>query len=641
MEILTYANTARKTIEPYLRLAKKKGLWKLAGAAAAGFLLSAASLGASAMPIALGLLCAAPAGAYALAAALGGCAGYWLFWRELQGLFWMAGGLLAVTVAGDRTVVRQQRLLMPAVAAMTVSACGVLFLLRFGDDTAVNIYLLRVAVSLASTGIFRRWREEPTGAAGWLVCGLGTLALAQVVPVRWLALGYLAAGFLGMRCSFPAVAMAGLGLDLARVTAVPMTGVLCLSFCLRLIPWRRKALSGIAPAAVYLTLSGVWGRFDPLPLPGLLLGGIAGALSPGVLNGAALRRRGPVGLAQVRLEKAALTLEKMEQSLLLTTQPEPDRKALLRQTADRACDTCPERKSCKARHLIPGLRETILEQPGLQTTDLPPGCKKTARLLTELRRGQEQLRRIKGDRSRLNSYRAALMDQYRFLAEYLRGLSDALAAETRQPRLRFRADIGVCARSLEGSSGDSCAEFDGVGSLKYLLLCDGMGTGEGAAGDARETVSLLRQFLEAGFPAPAALRSFNSLCALNGTGGCATVDLLEVDLRSGRGTLYKWGAGVSYLSVAGQLRKIGTATPPPGLSQQTRESVERLSLGGEEVLIMLSDGAGAEGLVRQGWSASELSAGEIASAVLEQGVQRGDDATVAVVRLVPLGVTTQ
>ena len=112
------------------------------------------------------------------------------------------------------------------------------------------------------------------------------------------------------------------------------------------------------------------------------------------------------------------------------------------------------------------------------------------------------------------------------------------------------------------------------------------------------------------------------------------MDLVRLQLDTGRGTLYKWGAASSYLLKNGQLRKIGTAGPPPGLSQQARETVDRLSLGGGEVLILLSDGAGEDMLLRTAWTAPEPSPGGLAAALVAHGAQEGDDATVAVVRLV-------
>ena len=129
MEIGIYAHTAQARLSGFFRSAFGKRCLRLAAGALAGFALSAGALAGTATPLALGLLCAAPPGALAVAIAVGGCAGYWLFWRELQGFAWMAAGLLAVAITGDRPITRQQKLLLPAVSAMLVSGCGVAFLL--------------------------------------------------------------------------------------------------------------------------------------------------------------------------------------------------------------------------------------------------------------------------------------------------------------------------------------------------------------------------------------------------------------------------------------------------------------------------------------------------------------------------------
>ena len=89
--------------------------------------------------------------------------------------------------------------------------------------------------------------------------------------------------------------------------------------------------------------------------------------------------------------------------------------------------------------------------------------------------------------------------------------------------------------------------FAGIGCRYYVLLCDGMGTGLGAAEEGQSAASLLRQMLSAGFPPEHALRSVNSLLALRGRAAAVTIDLAELRLDSGRVTVYKWGAAPSLL----------------------------------------------------------------------------------------------
>ena len=605
---------------------------RLVGWFAAGAALSAGSLQGCFQPLALGLLCAGRGGAGAAAAALGGAAGYLWFWGAAawQAVLWLAAGLGVSLLLGDRGISTRQKLLLPACAAVIVAGGGVLFLFRYGDDTPVSLYLMRVGLALGSTLVFRAWVEGRGSWADWLAQGLMVLGLSRVL-VLGLNLGYAAAGYLGSQGALASAVLAGVGLDLGLPGRVEMTPVLCLGFCLRLIPGKPRWMDAFAPALAYGLVMALQGRIDLRPLPGLALGGMIRVVLPGLGKLEPRRRRGEAAVAQLRLEQMALALRHMEQSLLLTAPVRPDREAVLDRARCAACDTCPERRGCRGR--LEPMSVELLEQPGLSDEDLPRGCKKGSRLLYELRRGQEQLRRMKGDRRRLESYQCAARDQYAFLADFLQNLSEELGRKRDWHPPKYEPEVAMSTRSHREENGDTCIWFAGTGNDYYILLCDGMGTGTGAARESREAAGLLRQLLQSGFPAEYALRCLNALAVLRELGGCTTVDLVRIQLDTGRGTIYKWGAAASYLLKNGQLRKIGTAGPPPGLSQQARETVDRLSLGGGEVLILLSDGAGEDILLRSAWTAPEPSPGEMAAAIVEHGAREGDDATVAVVRL--------
>ena len=609
------------------RQALTLGLWF-----SGSFCMAAASLERSFQPLALGLVCACRGGWQAVAAAAGGGLGYLWFWGAggWQGVFWMGAGLAVSLLLGDHSIARRQSLMLPACATVIAAAGGVLFLYRYGDEPPLEVYLMRVALALGVTWIFRAWLERRGTWADWLAQALAVLSLAQIA-VLGVNLGHVAAGYFSAQGALAGAVLTGLGLDLANVSRVGMTGVMCLGFCLRLIPGRPRWMDAVAPALAYIPVMALGGQFDLAPVPGLLLGAAARVVMPGLGRPEPRRRRGEAAVAQLRLEQMAMALRQMEQTLLLTAPVQPDRRAVLDRAQRSACDLCPERRGCKGR--LEELKENLLEQPGLGEEDLPRGCKKTNRLLWELRRGQEQLRRMKGDRRRLESYQCAAREQYAFLADFLQSLSADLDSRKDHRPPRFTPDVALSTHSHKSENGDQCLWFPGTGNDYYILLCDGMGTGAGAARESREAAQLLKQMLTAGLPAEYALRSFNCLTVLRELGGCTTVDLVRLQLDTGRGTLYKWGAASSYLLKNGQLRKIGTAGPPPGLSQQARETVDRLSLERGEVLILLSDGAGEDTLLRAQWAAPDPSPGELAAAIVAHGAKDGDDATVAVVRL--------
>ena len=114
-----------------------------------------------------------------------------------------------------------------------------------------------------------------------------------------------------------------------------------------------------------------------------------------------------------------------------------------------------------------------------------------------------------------------------------------------------------------------------------------------------------------------------------------TIDLLEVELDSGKGVLYKWGAAPSYLVTHSGAEKIGVATPPPGLSvTDLEESAYRLTLRRDQLLVLVSDGVVEEEALRCCGDGLNQTPGELAARLLSFSRLGGqDDATVVMVRL--------
>ena len=592
-----------------------------------GFCLSAGALMNHAMPLALGLT-AALTGWRAVAAGIGSLLGYRLFWGNAgwQGAVWIAGGLAAALALGKREIVREQPILLSALSALIVSAAGVGFQLVQREDAALPVYLLRVALGAAGTALFSRVIRRGDVLMDWLAEGVAVLALSQIAPVPWVNLGTVAAGVLAVGSAFPAAALAGLGLDLAGITPVPMTAVLCGAYLTRLIPAGNRWLRPLAPPGICIVVMGLCGVWDAALVPGLLLGGFLGLCSRQKLQ--LHHRRGETGLAQVRLELSARILGQTRQLISESISPPVDAGAVLEQVRQSACDSCSARGSCT---LSKKLSPAWLEDPGAAA------CPESGRLIRELHRGREQLRRITADRQRREEYRQALVQQYDFLEQYLHDLADRLPRRGERIRTAYRIHCAARSRGREEVNGDRCVAFPGTGGRYYVALCDGMGTGLGAAQAGDSAAVYLRRMLSVGFPAGHALRSLNSLLTLRGSGGAVTVDLAEVDLSSGTAVLYKWGAAPSWLLKSDRAEKIGTATPPPGLSvTDARESVARLSLRRGEVLILLSDGIEVGDTLGRMELTHSCQPGELARKLLEAGCLDSDDATAAVVCLEPL-----
>ena len=145
----------------------------------------------------------------------------------------------------------------------------------------------------------------------------------------------------------------------------------------------------------------------------------------------------------------------------------------------------------------------------------------------------------------------------------------------------------------------------------------------------------MQRLLSAGYPAKYALQSLNSLCALRSRAGIVTVELLELQLCSGRAALYKWGAAPSYLISPFGAEKIGTAGPPPGLSvTEGREAAHQLSLRRGECLLLVSDGVEQEAALRCCLDGRSETPERLARQLLQLTQPEGeDDATVVTVTL--------
>ena len=600
----------------------------------AGFGLSAASLNHGALPLPMGFVFACTGWSATLVAA-GGALGYLVFWGVAgqQGLLWLLAGLLVTLLLGDHRITAETPLLLPALAGLIVSASGVTFQTWLGDTASVGMYLLRVSLGAGSAWLFTGVLRGRNPILDWLACCLAVLSLAQIAPIPQLSLGVLAAGALAVVGAFPAVALAGLALDLSGITPVSMTAVLCGSYLIRFLPRYPRWLGAAAPTLVYLLVMGLNQQLAFIPLPALLLGSVVGIFLPAPTK--LPNRRGETGVAQVRLEMAAGVLAQTEQLLLEVPEIPVDEDALVVRAAEQACGGCPCRKSCKDSRRIGQLPAAVLHKPLLTEEELPIVCRKSGRFLAQLHRSQEQLRSIRADRERQREYRSAVIQQYRFLSEYLQELSDGLARHTEGLAPCFEPQVHVYGNRPAADNGDRCVMFAGTQCRYYVLLCDGMGTGLGAVQEGRTAAELLRRLLTAGYPADHALQSLNSLCALRSRAGAVTVDLLEIQLETGKGFLYKWGAAPSYMVTAYGAEKIGTAGPPPGLSvTDCRETAYRLSLRRGEILVLASDGVGEEEALHCCLEMVGSSPGELARTLLTRSQLGGeDDATVVTVRL--------
>ncbi len=149
---------------------------------------------------------------------------------------------------------------------------------------------------------------------------------------------------------------------------------------------------------------------------------------------------------------------------------------------------------------------------------------------------------------------------------------------------------------ISGDGSEVCGDcfdsfFDGRGNF-IAILSDGMGTGERAAIDGAMASSLFSRLIISGFSFPCALRLVNSAMLVKShEESLATLDILKINLYSGKSVIYKAGATVSLLYRKGKVSEIKKSAMPIGILRQAEFATIKGGLKNGDVLIMMSDGA--------------------------------------------------
>jgi stage II sporulation protein E len=158
----------------------------------------------------------------------------------------------------------------------------------------------------------------------------------------------------------------------------------------------------------------------------------------------------------------------------------------------------------------------------------------------------------------------------------------------------FAAEIGYARLNKAGKtvSGDQGAFFKTEDGLLYVLLSDGMGSGEAARQASGETIKILERFLRAGVAPEAAVRMLGDIMLLKNEDETvsATVDLACLNLFTGELELYKYGAAPSYVKSGGNVREIRGQSVSPGLLPSSAPDILQTQLNPGMYAIVVSDG---------------------------------------------------
>ena len=162
------------------------------------------------------------------------------------------------------------------------------------------------------------------------------------------------------------------------------------------------------------------------------------------------------------------------------------------------------------------------------------------------------------------------------------------------------AVVGIASVRRRGQtvSGDRGSYFKAEDGCLYVILTDGMGSGTGAARESRQIGEALEAFLAAGLNPEIAMKLLNAaLQTKHGDlTGCASVDLLRLNLFTGEAKFYKYGAAPTYIKRGKTIRAIRGESLAAGLKAGKAENPDmaELKLGPGNFAVLVSDGVTME-----------------------------------------------
>lgn len=631
-----------------------------------GFVLACGQLAGQPAPFVLGLLSAAGGGLRGLCTLIGAIAGALTMQSFSQGLELTSAGLLTFVtmyIFGSLWVTKQPwfRCLVPGIMRAVVG--GIFLFSRQLTPLLLAGYAQNVLLSALSPLAFDALLQKKRRSIGAMMSLAFFLIGLTRLPLLWdLNPGIIAAcaiTVLSARRTDPGTtaavgACAGLSLDASlmtggtwvlSITAGALAGT-CIS---RQHKWMRTILyvAGMGAAMLYL------GNVSSIAFANIGIGILLSLILPGTMmvgrEESAIEQSS--ALVEQRLAFGETALHRLYAAIGLDPEQkaQQEREHIFDKAASKVCRQCTRYSICWERNAqdtyqtMRSVLGVILDRGEAQREDFPQEfsqeCRHMEGLLVALNQELSSIACRSQFRSRNEENRLIASRTLLHMSELLEENARQLRSVQITPQEAYTVKVGVAAQGRRGAriSGDRGVCFHTDDGRLYAILCDGMGTGKDAAQESTTAVDTLSDLIQAGMQPDHAMEFLNGMYILRDTGCFSTMDVLELSLITGQGTLYKWGAAPSYVKSGKIVKKLGTAAPPPGLGVGSTSSAEviRLSLWGGDMLVLVSDGVvreETEDLLRSydGENVKELSSLLTAQAEAAGGE---DDMTAAVFRL--------
>lgn len=193
----------------------------------------------------------------------------------------------------------------------------------------------------------------------------------------------------------------------------------------------------------------------------------------------------------------------------------------------------------------------------------------------------------------------------------------------------FGVEVGAFSRSADDIRvcGDYYRSFRDENGRHITVLSDGMGTGSRAAVDSAMAAELFSKLVKSGLSFDCALPIANSALLIKSSDeSLATLDVVCVDLYTGRTDFMKAGAAATFIRHRDSVAALEQASLPIGILREISFSNATAKLEDGDMILMVSDGVLGD---CNGWIQQEMklwdmqkSAGELARFIVNSACER-------------------
>lgn len=284
-------------------------------------------------------------------------------------------------------------------------------------------------------------------------------------------------------------------------------------------------------------------------------------------------------------------------------QPQPKRRGnemqkVLDRAADGVCATCADARDCwrydytATSAALMGVGEVAKGKSEVTTADFPRNfaqrCKRLDKLCKEINRQLMASRARQGAVKRREESAALMKRQYEGMSTLFKDVSGA-KEKGKMAIISAKIDSQSRCRRGESVCGDSFCHFVTEDMRQIVLLSDGMGSGSHASIASKKAIDMLRQLISAGASLAAATQAVTPVLEAKFEAmGFVTLDMLQLDLKSGEGIFIKYGASPSLVLRGETQQKVWHQSLPAGLGEEGAMLKVNLKVG--DKVVMVSDG---------------------------------------------------